>query len=356
MSAASPYRGAPSKTFWKRSVTGRTVETLEELHQPKFEVTQQTGVATAGSCFAQHIARHMRRRGFHVIDTEPAPPHMRAATAGRFGYGVYSARMANIYYVRQLLQLAREAFEGFCPSDIAWLGPGGRWWDSQRPGVEPEGLPSPELVTRHRQRHLQRVREMFRTAEVMVFTLGLTEGWEHIDGTVYPTAPGTIAGSFDPSIHRFHNFSVTEVVDDFHAFRQLVKQENPGLRFLLTVSPVPLAATATRHHVLPATVYSKSVLRTAAGELSAACEDIDYFPSYELVTSTFAGNSAFDESGRGVRTEAVNVVMDHFFRSYGLTQPSTSPNPEIKAPRQETTRTTAEDVFCEEALLEDFAE
>ena len=41
---------------------------------------------------------------------------------------------------------------------------------------------------------------------------------------------------------------------------------NPKARLVLTVSPVPLAATASGSHVLPATIYSKSVLRAAAQE------------------------------------------------------------------------------------------
>jgi len=49
-------------------------------------------------------------------------------------------------------------------------------------------------VRRHRERHLKRVREVFSQAQIFVFTFGLTEAWvERRSGTVYPTAPGTIA-------------------------------------------------------------------------------------------------------------------------------------------------------------------
>jgi hypothetical protein len=42
------------------------------------------------------------------------------------------------------------------------------------------------------------------------------------------------------------------------------------LRIVLTVSPVPLVATVTGSHVVPATIYSKSVLRIAAQEIAEA--------------------------------------------------------------------------------------
>ncbi len=82
--------------------------------------------------------------------------------------------------------------------------------------------------------------------DVFIFTMGLTEAWiDKRNGRVYPTAPGTIAGSFDPKIHAFHNFSYNEIYDDFLEFLELVRNWNPGFRVILTVSPVPLTATAS---------------------------------------------------------------------------------------------------------------
>lgn len=356
--ANSPYRGAPGRTFWKRAVTGRQPSELTELFDRKFDINPETLIATSGSCFAQHIARHMRRRQFNVLDAEPTPKFMSPATAEKYGFGIYSARFGNIYYVRQLLQLAREALQEQSPTDIAWQGPGGRWWDSQRPGVEPEGLASPEHVLRHRAQHLTGVKRVFTEAEVLVFTMGLTEGWEHRDGTVYPTAPGTIAGSFDPNCHGFHNFSVGEIVADFSEFRSLVQEFNPEIKFLLTVSPVPLAATAADTHVLPATIYSKSVLRAAAGELAHTHSDIAYFPSYELVTANYTPTENFDATGRGVLLETVAMVMEHFFEEGTDGAEKTRPEPATTVPdtSHETGINDEDPVMCEEALLEAFGE
>ena len=49
--------------------------------------------------------------------------------------------------------------------------------------------------------------------------------------------------------------------------RDLLRDYNENMRFILTVSPVPLVATAGSEHVLAATLYSKSVLRAVAGFL-----------------------------------------------------------------------------------------
>jgi hypothetical protein len=151
-----------------------------------------------------------------------------------------------------------------------------------------------------------------------VFTFGLTEGWVHREsGTAYPTAPGTIAGSFDADVYAFKNFTSAEILEDFIKFRALVKEHNPNLRFILTVSPVPLTATASDDHVLVATTYSKSVLRAVAGELYSQFSDVDYFPSYEMIASPFSRAAFYEANLRSVSEEGVEAVMRVFFQEHG---------------------------------------
>lgn len=230
---------------------------------------------------------------------------------------------------------------------------------------------------------------MLTTADVLVFTMGLTEGWEHVEsGTVFPTAPGTIAGDFDPQVYAFRNFTVAEVHADFAAFRELVHRHNPRLRFLLTVSPVPLAATATDANAMVATTYSKAVLRAAAGQLYAEFEDVDYFPSYEIITAGPGAGRFFAAGLRDVTPEGVDTVMGYFFsehppataaapaqdgtRESGRTLPADVGNGADVPPVPTTTPAangsaagtavpavggqpaSGEELFCEEALLEAF--
>ena len=70
------------------------------------------------------------------------------------------------------------------------------------------------------------------------------------------------------------NFRVTQVLGDIREAFDFVRDRNPRIRFLITVSPVPLVATAEDRHVLVSTVYSKSVLRAVCGELEAQYDDV----------------------------------------------------------------------------------
>lgn len=357
----SPYRNRPKRAFWRSGVAEVSGAVAPELYKPKFTIKPEDRIGTAGSCFAQHLGRNLSRRGYIVVDMEPAPAALDLAVAQRFGYGIYSARYGNIYSVRQMLQLVRECTGRFTPADRVWEREG-RFFDAQRPSVEPEGLASPELVLEHRAYHLQKVRRMFRSIDVLVFTLGLTEVWETADGsTVFPTAPGTIAGDFDPVRYRFRNLSFDEINGDFRKLLNLLTRINPKLRVLLTVSPVPLTATATDNHVLVATTYSKSVLRAIAGEVSAKNDFVDYFPSYEIIMGAPARYSFFEDNMREVTAAGVANVMTTFFESQTAGKAAAVPPEGSQAPsasnskKQQRQTDKAEEVVCEDVLLEAFS-
>jgi hypothetical protein len=368
----SPYENLPSKSFWRSGVSETHPLTIGDLYKKKFEITASDQIATAGSCFAQHVARHMRASGFQVLDVEPAPAALSDETAKKFGYGIYSARYGNIYSARQLLQLVQDAQAGSVEAEDVWTKDG-RFYDAMRPNIEPDGFESLEEAMALRREHLDKVQELFARMSVLVFTFGLTEAWmDKNTGRVFPTAPGTIAGTYDPDVHVFKNFSYPEVYDDFVQFRALVRKANPKLRILLTVSPVPLTATASDDHVLLATTYSKSVLRAVAGDLARNHDDIDYFPSYEMVASPWSRGFFYENNLREVSNAGVESVMRVFFSQHrppaGTAAAAPAAPVEDRAERRERRRKEKEqrkgggrrdeaaedDAVCEDVLLEAF--
>lgn len=368
----SPYSELPARNYWRSGVTESHPLTVEGLYFKKFEIAPTDKVATAGSCFAQHVSNFMRKSGYAVMDVEPPPPGLPADVAKSFGYEIYSARYGNIYTVRQLLQLARDAESGHVDAANVWEKDG-RFFDALRPNVEPNGFRSVEEVLALRRDHLAKVKMLFAEMNILVFTFGLTETWiDRRSGRVFPTAPGTIAGEFDPEVFAFKNFGFNEVYDDFVAFHELVRKRNPGIRFILTVSPVPLTATAMDKHVLVATTQHKSVLRAVAGALADAHENIDYFPSYELIASPFSKAFFYDANLRTVNPGGVASVMRIFFdqhRPLGAAANEAGENGGEKSRRERrllrrqrkdkehTAKpgSSKEEVVCEEVLLEAFA-
>ncbi|WP_165322576.1 GSCFA domain-containing protein [Rhizorhabdus phycosphaerae] len=353
-----PYRGLPAEAYWRRAVVGRG-PAIDPVAGPFLRLEPADKVATAGSCFAQNIARYLKRSGFGYLVSETAHPIIPAAVAERHGYGLYSARYGNIYTARQLLQLIERAYGRFVPSVDLWDAPGGagRVIDPFRPSVEPDGFASEAELRADRAWHFARVREMFETLDVFVFTLGLTEAWEAVeDGAVYPVCPGVAGGHFDPAAHRFRNFRVSEIVADLTAFVVALRAVNPAARIILTVSPVPLVATASGNHVLSATTYSKSALRAAAQEVCEDLPEVHYFPSYEIIMGAPAGARYFAEDMRNVTEEGVAQVMSVFLRhAAGIEAGPAVPSPAERREEDETLSAARDWVrlMCDEALLDD---
>jgi hypothetical protein len=158
--------------------------------------------------------------------------------------------------------------------------------------------------------------QAFNQLDVFIFTLGLTECWvSRLDGAAYPVAPGVAGGVFDPSRHEFVNFTVDEIVSDLKMFIRKLRLVNSSAKLILTVSPVPLAATYESSHVLVATTYSKSVLRVAAEMVSRSNEKVYYFPSFEIITGNYNRGQYFGQDLRSVTEEGVDHVMSVFMRN-----------------------------------------
>jgi hypothetical protein len=340
-----PYEGLPNRAFWRSAVATKHFYNLTDVANP-FRLGDHDKVATAGSCFAQHIGRQLRQRGMRYLDLEPAPPFLSPGEARRHGFELFSCRFGNIYTARQLLQLAQEALHDRRPRNIVWSR-NGRYYDALRPSVDPSGHESDDQVLALRAFHLRKVRELFETVDVFIFTLGLTEAWEcSDDGTVYPTAPGISAGRYDPADYGFRNFRHAEILGDLRNFWNLLREVNPTARMLLTVSPVPLTATASSNHVLVATTYSKSTLRAVAGDISDEIPDIGYFPSFEMICTHPSRGMFFNPDMRSVNDAGVDYVMSHFFRASQIESPALGTQAGERA----------EELICDEQLLDQFGE
>ncbi len=351
----TPYQSLPRESFWRVASSAWKKGRFDNIYKPKFPITPETAIASAGSCFAQHIGRYLKNRGFNYIDAEPAPFSLSDDTLSEFGYGLFSARYGNIYTSRQLSELVRDAFLNKVHDEV-WEEDG-RFFDPFRPTIEPNGFASREEVIAMRYDHLKAIRQLLRKTEVFIFTLGLTESWYNTEtGYTYQICPGTTAGRFDPDRHAFRNLDTSSVVGDLKRFIKRCRSRNRDVKILLTVSPVPLVATATGDHVVAATGHSKAVLRAAAGQLRDAYNFVDYFPSYEIISSHLSSGAGYAEDLRDVRDDAVAEVMDVFFSAHGIDSSEERTAKETvaeKIDREQRDLTAEMSAVCDELSLDD---
>lgn len=342
-----PYASLPARAFWRSSVAGRSAREIEDVWRPKFEIRPATPIATFGSCFAQHIGAALRARAFNWLQTEPPPRALSPDNARAHGYDQFTCRTGNIYTAKMLRQWtdwslgATQAPAEFWESD-------GRWFDPFRPTLEPGGFASREEARALRNFTLRSFARAVEAADIFVFTLGLTEGWRHrAQDYEYQICPGTREGRFDAQAHEFYNADYGEILADLAGALDAMTGANRRVKFLLTVSPVALAATASDQHVLVATTESKSILRAVAGAVARSRANVDYFPSYELVSSAALAGDRLAPDRRNASPEGVAQVMEAFFAA--LESPAAPPAESERAPERQV------DAQCDEELLQAFA-
>ncbi len=351
----NPYENLPDKAFWKLAVANKSMFDISDLWDPKFHIKPHEKVATFGSCFAQHIGRALKKREFTWMITEQAPNGSSVDLAKKFNYGVFTARTGNIYTTSLLKQWVEWALgKKNIPSEI-WEK-NGRYYDPFRPNIEPNGFASTQEVRQSQEQTINSFKTSIIESNYFVFTLGLTESWFNEElGYEYPMCPGTVAGQFDGSKHKFINQQFAQIRANLSDAMELMKSVNPSLKFILTVSPVPLTATNSGKHVAVATMASKSILRAVTDQLSTNRLNVDYFPSYEIINSPIFKGAFFEPNQRSVNPFGVDFVMNTFFNciknKYSSNELLDKKNSieDIGPPSKINS-----DEICEEVLLEAF--
>lgn len=350
-SGKNPYVNLPDRQYWKPAVTDPYPLSITDLYRKKFDIAIDDGVATCGSCFAQHIGKRLVRKGYKYLDFEPAPANFGSEVTKSLGYGIYSARYGNVYTSRQLVQLFDRSFGELSLNEV-WQNKEGGYVDPFRPNLCGNGYETADEVIQEQQHHLKQVRSMFETLDVFVFTMGLTETWTNYKtSAVYPICPGVTAGTFDPEQHLFVNLDYSTILDEMETFLRRLRDVNRSAKVLLTVSPVPLTATAEERHILISTMASKSILRAVADRLYRRHGNVDYFPSYDIIMSPPFKGMFFKNNLRSIHEEGVDYVMSHFFSEHQPQNQFTMINSALCKPAINYA-IEDDEVFCDEAFLD----
>ncbi len=281
---------------------------------PGFVVPAGGTVFTVGSCFARNIEEHVARLGFRVPTLDFSVPD--AERAGGRGNAVLNKYTPAA--IRQEFDWTRRVLEAggtVTPDDVAPLSftcADGQEIDLQLGGFRPV---SPERLLARRQELFDAFRHAF-TADCVVLTLGLVEAWiDETTGLAIQQAP--VQAAFRRSLDRFsfRRLDFATCRAEVQAAIDTVRAVNPAATVLITTSPVPLDRTFTDDDVITATMYGKSVLRAVCGEIVAANERVDYFPSYESVMLT-RDWSVFQSDRRHVSDAFVGKIVQRLVDTY----------------------------------------
>lgn len=281
------YRGEstnfiPSKKMLRASSAFKRF-IIKGYEPPAAFIDKSTVVTAFGSCFAQNISKWLLKNDYNVLGKKlNLNSHII-----RFGEG-----LVNTYAILEQLEWA---FENKSLEEGLWFGE------------------NKEIVLPDERVRLE-TRRLLAKTETLIITVGLSEIWfDKVSGRAFwRTIP---ADSFDSERHGFRLTSVDENQRNLEKIVKLRDTYIPDCKIIFTLSPIPLMATFRDINCISANTISKSILRVALDNvLSQKCNDVYYFPSYELIKEIYP--DPFDEDNRHPRKELIEDVMQLFAHVY----------------------------------------
>lgn len=280
-------------------------------------ITHSTAIGSAGSCFALRIAHQLQAWNYnYVIEEDDLPPNVPLHQLSQTSFRMAPARCGTLFNTPSMRQMIERGF-GLWEPDKFLVRDGARLLDPFR-SINPTYDDEAGFLADF-DRHSQAIGRALRKCDVFIFTLGLTEAWRFAHSGDYTSiAPYKI----DPALVRPHNLSVSENIAELERMFDVYRRHKPGIKFIISVSPVPLMKTfSTTEHVVAANSLSKATLRVAADEFCRNHPgDVYYLPSYEVVTSGTA--NPWEADMRHVSAPAVERVMQLFRTMFLVDQSS----------------------------------
>lgn len=291
---------------------------------PKFRLSAADSIFTMGSCFARNVEESLIRLGINVLLAGfDFPIGYFHPNYGRLDTWVNTAHHGNL--VRSVLNKytplsmlneferllrppgAGEHDQGMIQVDAY------RWFDPHIKNTRMMGWEECQAARGLVDAATAKVRE----ATTLFLTLGFTETWiDSVSGYVLNVSPPPLMIRKYPDRFRFYNATHADVLASLERIHHLITTEvNPDMKLVVTVSPVPLGTTFTEMDVIAANAYSKATLRSAVGEFCAGRANVDYYPSYEMVTSTDP-RIAWEKDRIHVTVPVVDTVIGHFVETY----------------------------------------
>jgi lysophospholipase L1-like esterase len=153
----------------------------------------------------------------------------------------------------------------------------------------------------------QEAAQKLKSADYLVITLGTA--WVYVlkdSATIVSNCHKQPADHFEKRL-----LSLEEQKAAFRNIRSILKKSNPELRFILTVSPV-------RHikDSIKLNAASKSALRWLSHELEDDFDDVDYFPSFEIMMDDLRDYRFYKSDLIHPNEMAEEYILQHFSETY----------------------------------------
>jgi len=246
--------------------------------KPAFQIRYETKMVSIGSCFSENIGKAFQKYKFDILIN----PFGQQYNPISIGNAVQRICDLKAYQDEELIY-HHELFHSFDHHS-----------DFSRPGrSETIDLINCNLIEAH---------QRLKTADMVFLTFGTAHVFSSLDsGKIVSNCHKLPAASFSKRM-----LEVSEIVDCLQQAIARIKQLNPEIKVVITVSPVRYFAFGIEENTL-----SKSLLFVAIHQLLQVYPDLYYFPAYEIVMDELRDYRFFSEDMLHPNHQATRYVWEH---------------------------------------------
>ena len=294
-------------------IFGSFVQIRPSYGGPRLQLSDP--VFAMGSCFAREIEAALAAAGGNIVSVDERIDRPEFHD----GQGRVRSTFFHRYTPRSMLQEFQQAFD----EAPGWSDDALLFRQARGDAVSDlnycsfAGADESETAVRLRRRLARELVRRAAQAKLVILTLGLIEAWRHKPSGLYANAPAPAVLARKAKEFELLQMDVEDTLGCLEQMHDLLRRrhETGAFQLVVTVSPVPMAATFTRQDVVIANAESKAVLRAAAAKFTAGREGVHYFPSYEMVTYC-APDHAWRPDRLHVNGKVTRGIVKSFMRAY----------------------------------------
>jgi len=278
---------------------------------PKFKLRRGDRFYAIGSCFARGLENSLAKHNMAVESAAPEFAKLQPVNKEVSGLGF--TNKYNTYSILNELRWALHPDAEFPRESIVQLTKT-TWYDPHtNPTLEFADLEA----TLERRALIQTVTKRIENCRAVIITLGLAEVWRDVKADVFVNrTPIPSLFKTEPDRYDFHLTGSAENLANLEAIHALLSEYgHPDVRIVVTVSPIPLENTFSTMDIVVANTWAKSLLRAVAHEWAAVHDNVDYFPSYEIVQNSDR-TAVWERDLRHVKGAGAKHIMELFLRNY----------------------------------------
>ena len=293
-----------------RVPTDRLGDIIKVSFKPSFTFNKSDRILTIGSCFAREIEHRLGTLGFDL-------PMLQVSIPAEERYTKTENDIISKFTVQSMeneLNWSLGAIQPPLPEKLFLEVGDGLWHDPQL--VNNTVPASLERVT-ERRAMVQRAVAQAPSCKVVIITLGLAEAWfDHETSLYLNTAPPNPAQKRHPGRFALDVLSYEDIYSSLERIHALLTERgHPDFKMLITVSPVPFKATFSGEDAIVANSYSKAVQRAACQAFVKGHDNVDYFPSFEIVTMSNR-EQVYERDNLHVGQAVVAHIVDQVLTTY----------------------------------------